>query len=584
MLHRIVTEIASDSRRQDAWPYAVIIRYGAAILATGLAILLRWWLAPLLPNAPYIFSYAAVAFSVWAGGLGPGLLSIGISAAGLALLEARASPGGLSTLDLVAIVLVCLVAGSIVWVVHSLRVARRNSEQAARESALLASTLREQATELEQQVEEAQALTEELAQSSTQLEQASTDARKAQTQAEDAMNAMRGSEALKTAILDVALDCVVTMDHQGLVTEFNAAAEKAFGYRREDALGKEMAELIIPPRYREAHRRGLKHYLGTGVGPVLGKRIEINAMRSDGTEFPVELAIIPLPGKDPPVFTGFMEDITVRKRAEEERVRLLESERAARAEAEAANQAKNEFLKTMSHELRTPLNAIGGFAELMEAGIRGEVSEEQKQDLGRIRRNQKHLLSLINDILSFSRIEAGHMQYEIRDVPVHEVLAAVCEMIEPQALSRSIIYKCDSCSSDIIARADREKLEQVLFNLLSNAIKFTASGGHVNVTCEAKDSLVAIRVADTGMGIPEEKLAMVFEPFVQLDQSLTRRAEGTGLGLAISRDLARGMGGDLTAQSKVGEGSVFLVSLRRARESGVGSRESGVGTTSLESS
>lgn len=568
----IVTELTSDPRGRPAITYAVIVRYGIAVLASGLATALRSWLAPLLPNSPFVFFYAAVAVSVWAGGFGPGLLSIGLSAIGVVFLAAQSSPDGLNASELAEIVLFCLVALLTVWVVHSIQVARRNSEHSARESERLASTLREQATELEQQVEEAQTLTEELAQSSTKLEQASSDARKAQNQAEDAMTAMRGSEALKTAILDVALDCVVTMDHQGLVTEFNAAAEKTFGHSREDALGKEMAALIIPPRYREAHRRGLKHYLATGAGPVLGKRIEISAMRSDGTEFPVELAIIPLPGQDPPVFTGFIEDITERKRAEEERVRLLESERVARAEAEAANQAKNEFLKTMSHELRTPLNAIGGFAELMEDGIRGEVSEEQRQDLRRIRRNQKHLLGLINDILNFSRIEAGQVHYEIRDVPVHEVLAAVCEMIEPQALSRSIIYKCDSCSSDVIARADREKLEQVLFNLLSNAIKFTDSGGHVNVTCEAKDSLVTIRVADTGMGIPEEKLAVVFEPFVQLDQSLTRRAEGTGLGLAISRDLARGMGGDLTAQSKVGEGSVFLVCLRRARGSGVGSR------------
>ena len=251
-----------------------------------------------------------------------------------------------------------------------------------------------------------------------------------------------------------------------------------------------------------------------------------------------------------------------------ERARLYEAERAARAEAEQANRAKSQFLASMSHELRTPLNAIGGYVELIELGLRGPVTPQQLTDLDRVKRAQQHLLGLINDVLNFARLEAGKIALDLRDVPLSEVLDEAEALIEPQAAERGILYGRGPGEGEVLVRADREKLEQVLLNLLSNAIKFTGPGGSVSLDYEADAAEVRIRVRDTGCGIPAEKLDAVFEPFVQVDPDLTRTRHGTGLGLAISRELARAMAGDLTVESVEDEGSTFTVHLPAAPAGG----------------
>jgi PAS domain S-box-containing protein len=248
-----------------------------------------------------------------------------------------------------------------------------------------------------------------------------------------------------------------------------------------------------------------------------------------------------------------------------ERARLYEAEREARAEAEQANRAKSQFLASMSHELRTPLNAIGGYVELIELGLRGPTTPQQMTDLDRIKRAQQHLLGLINDVLNFARLEAGKIALDLRDVPLVEVLDEVEALIEPQAADRGILYGRGEGGAGVMVRADREKLEQVLLNLLSNAVKFTGPGGEVEMGVGQMDGQVRIQVRDTGCGIPQEKLDAVFEPFVQVDPDLTRTRQGTGLGLAISRELARAMGGDLTVESTLDEGSIFTVHLPAAK-------------------
>ncbi len=266
----------------------------------------------------------------------------------------------------------------------------------------------------------------------------------------------------------------------------------------------------------------------------------------------------------------FFRDVTAERAADAERERARADAEAARAEAEAANRSKVQFLATMSHELRTPLNAIGGYAELMAMGIRGPVTEAQFGDLSRIQASQRHLLSLINQVLAYAKLEAGTERYVLAEVPVRDACAAAEGLVAPQARARGLALAVGACAPEVAVRADPEKLRQILVNLLSNAVKFTDRGGRVDVAwelaCGDDDGAASVRIVvrDTGVGIPADKLAAVFEPFVQVGADVTRAREGTGLGLAISRDLARGMGGDLTVESAPGAGSVFTLMLPAA--------------------
>ena len=245
-----------------------------------------------------------------------------------------------------------------------------------------------------------------------------------------------------------------------------------------------------------------------------------------------------------------------------ERTDELERQRAI---ADQANHAKSEFLAVMSHELRTPLNAIGGYVQLLEMGIHGPVTPAQSEALAKVSRSQRHLLNLVNDVLNLARVEAGRVDYALEQVTIREVVDAVLPMVEPQLDAQHLRFDV-RVAPGVAAHADRQKVEQILLNLISNAVKFTPPDGTVSVDAaedESDASRVILRVTDTGIGIAPAQLAEIFEPFVQVDASHTRRAQGTGLGLTISRDLARGMGGDLTATSEPGKGSAFTLTLPR---------------------
>jgi signal transduction histidine kinase len=249
---------------------------------------------------------------------------------------------------------------------------------------------------------------------------------------------------------------------------------------------------------------------------------------------------------------------------QKEEIQTSADELALRTEAaEAANRAKSDFLATMSHELRTPLNAIGGYADLMELGVRGSVTNDQRDDLRRIKRNQRHLLSLVNDILNFARLESGRVDITIDDVSIDEVLSEAETLVSPQLRSRGLQFETPATESGLRVRADRDKLQQILVNLLNNASKFTPPGGTVTLRSDREDGWVRVYVADTGRGIPAARQREIFEPFVQVDRHLTPGGDqGIGLGLAISRELARAMSGDLTVESEEGRGATFTVSLK----------------------
>jgi len=259
------------------------------------------------------------------------------------------------------------------------------------------------------------------------------------------------------------------------------------------------------------------------------------------------------------------EDLASRASLAIENALLYEKAEAARAHAVAADAAKSQFLAAMSHELRTPLNAIAGYAELIAVGVHGPVTEKQREALERITRSQKTLLSLINDILNFSKLQAGFIQVASEEISMATVLGTLEDWVEPQLRAKKLRYSYDACPDDLRVRGDRDKIQQVMLNVLSNAVKFTPEGGEISVTCTYDENEVRITVRDTGPGIPPDKVEAIFEPFVQVDRGVQSTYQGTGLGLAISRDLARTMKGNLTVGSSSARGSEFIFTLPRVR-------------------
>jgi signal transduction histidine kinase len=246
--------------------------------------------------------------------------------------------------------------------------------------------------------------------------------------------------------------------------------------------------------------------------------------------------------------------------------RLYREADALRLAAELANKSKSEFLGSMSHELRTPLNAIGGFAELIDLGIQGPVTEKQHDSLARIKSNQEHLLGLITEILNFVRIESGRMEYRNVGLSLTEALRDVAKMLSGVIEEKGLILDGPLGETNVMAWADPDRVRQILVNLLMNAVKYTpGKGGTITLTCDVAGDMVRAHIVDTGPGIPPEKLESIFEPFVQLTSGLADRRGGVGLGLAISRDLARAMDGDLTVESTLGVGSRFTLLLPLAR-------------------
>ena len=294
-----------------------------------------------------------------------------------------------------------------------------------------------------------------------------------------------------------------------------------------------------------------------------------------------------------PIFTAddirFAAQIAARCAQALEAARLYAAARAAWAEAEASradadaarrtaeesNASKAKFLSTMSHELRTPLNAIGGYAQLLELGIRGPVTNDQKSDLVSIQRSQAHLLGLVDAVLNYAQLEAGYVVYATANIELGEVVAGVHAFVAPQMRSKGVGYSFLPCPSPLIVRAEAAKVRQIVLNLVGNATKFTPSGGHIAVSCAmgvadkhapGDDMRVmhSVRVSDTGSGIPSDKLEAIFDPFVQVNRTLSSPDVGVGLGLAIGRELARGMGGDLVVASTQGVGTTFTLTLPAA--------------------
>ena len=394
---------------------------------------------------------------------------------------------------------------------------------------------------------------------------------------------------------------IFALDPNGFVVSWNPGAQRFKGYTAAEIIGRHFS-VFYPEEDLAARKPQIELEIAQSVGRLEDEGWRV---RKDGSRFWANVVITALRSPDGELvgFAKVTRDLTERRASEQQAIanaRRIASEEALRhaaelrsielsalldksheqaeeleqrrKEADDANRAKTDFLAAMSHELRTPLNAIGGYVQLLMLGVRGPLTEEQLADLARVQRSQQHLLGLINDILNFSRLEAGSVIYQIEPVSLDALIENAAAIIGPQAEAKRITVTWDAATS-LVALADASKLEQILLNLLTNAVKFTEPGGRITMRCEAEGDRVLVHVDDTGSGIPADRLAMIFEPFVQLGRSFVNQREGAGLGLAISRDLARGMGGDLAVTSRVGAGSTFTVSLRRAAPLGAESSD-----------
>lgn len=374
----------------------------------------------------------------------------------------------------------------------------------------------------------------------------------------DANGADEQNDLLYRRLVESVKDYAIFMlDARGRVMSWNKGAERIKGYRAEEVIGRYFS-IFYTEEDLARDKPGWELEVAARDG-----RVEDEAwrVRKDGSLFWANVVITALRDEAGRLvgFAKVTRDLSERRAAEK---RAIEDAKLV-AESEAANRAKSEFLAIMSHELRTPLNAIAGYTQLLDMGVHGVVNDQQHAVLERIERSHRHLLGLINDILNLARIEAGRVEYRIEDVAVADLVNEILPMIEPQIAAKGLA--CEVCvAPDLIVVADREKVQQILLNVLSNAVKFTPSPGRIAIDVALRDGclgVVFLRVSDTGVGIPREKLETVFDPFVQVDTSHTRVNEGSGLGLAISRDLARGVGGDLRARSVEGEGSSFTLTL-----------------------
>ncbi len=376
------------------------------------------------------------------------------------------------------------------------------------------------------------------------------------TKRKRAETALRESEERFRSITKSSSNAmIIAVDQSGAVISWNPAAEKAFGYSEAEILGQPLID-IIPERHKTAHEQGFRRAANSGDYHILGKSVEIHALRRNGEEFPIELSLGTWKQDDKKYFSAIIHDITDRKQAEAQL-------RDAKDDAEKANEAKSEFLANMSHELRTPLNAVLGFAQMLQYDPNNPLSPAQGENIGHIMEGGNHLLALVNDILDLAGIEADKVTFALEDININDVMVDCVALTTPLGEPRgiTIIDQFNDGLSTFI-RTDRRRCKQILLNLLSNAVKFNTDGGTVTVAGEeAEPGFYRMSVSDTGVGIAKKDYADVFQIFHRLGANSMVAREGTGIGLAVTKLLVERMAGRIGFESEKGVGSNFWVEL-----------------------
>jgi len=370
------------------------------------------------------------------------------------------------------------------------------------------------------------------------------------------------SEALKSAIMDAALDCIIVMDHEGRVLEFNPAAEKAFGYSHQEMVGQFLAEKIMPAELRARQQEVMLHCLADGNVPLLDGRMEITGMRADQSQFPIEWDIVPINLRERHVFTAYLRDITARKQAEE-KVNELNRDLVRR------NQEIQNFYHTLSHELKTPLTSAREFVSLVMDGMAGPVTTAQTEYLAIAKDSCDQLRVCIDDLLDTTRLETGKLALELKPVSPAPLLQRTVTALSLKAVEKGIALVIEAQPDLPLIILDEHRITQVVTNLLNNAINHTAANGKITVrACETpgRPEWLQVSVSDTGCGIPKPEQEFIFDRLYQVKNGDATSEHGIGLGLYLCRELVQLHGGSIWVESEPGKGSTFFFALPRDQE------------------
>lgn len=385
------------------------------------------------------------------------------------------------------------------------------------------------------------------------------------TERKSAEEALRRSEERTRTILETALDAIIVMDANGVVHEWNRAAEQMFGYRRAQALGRPLVDLILPPYLRDMHTLHLARHLVEGSGPLLNQRIETIAQRADGAEFPVELAMTEARAGKERMFTGYISDITERKRAEEE-IRKLNSELEQRVrkrteQLELANKELEAFSYSVSHDLRAPLRHINGFVEILQSSAEETLDEQSRSFLDTIADSARQMGRLIDDLLAFSR--AGRVELRLVPVKLDSLVTEAVRELRHETEGREVRWQMGSLPE---VQGDPAMLRQAFINLLSNALKYSRPRSITEIEVKSSETPEehVISVRDNGVGFDPAYAHKLFGVFQRLHTA--QEFEGTGIGLAIVRRVVARHGGRIWAEGAIDRGATFYFSLPKTRD------------------
>jgi PAS domain S-box-containing protein len=363
------------------------------------------------------------------------------------------------------------------------------------------------------------------------------------------------AEAKFRAISETANDAIISADGEGRIIHFNQGAERIFGYKAQDVIGQPLT-VLMPPKYHEAHTKGLRRYLETGEARVIRKTVELTGRQKNGNEIPIELSIAAWKSGDATFFTAIMRDVTERKRAEAERMANVEKLKELERLKEE-DRFKTQFINIAAHELNTPLTPIKLQVHLLKTGKAGPLDPEQTKAVTILERNVDRLAQLVADVLEVARMQAGRLGVEKQTIDLNRLVLEAVESFQAAANNGGLEIHA-RLSPDLTVEADAKRINQVLFNLLSNALKFTPPGGKISVETGRDRSGAIVTVRDTGVGLRPEDIDKLFKPFSQVHDSMQRTNAGTGLGLYISRSLVELHGGRMWCESTgPGFGSVF---------------------------